>query len=402
MHPWDFPLAFSLLAWIALILFWTWSVWGAPILKPSTNLTLPSVPRVSILIAARNEEEALPATLDSLLKLDYPSYDIVLVDDASSDRTGVIADEHARRAGTKGRLKVIHNRELPAGWSGKVHAFSVASKAATGEWVLATDADIVFHPATLRLAMALALEKQVQLLSLSPQIEFRSFWEKVVLPAFTLLISTLYPLRLVNSPRSSRAIAAGAFILMRREDLEALGGYERLRNVVIEDARMAGLFKSNGRRIQFMVASGLLRTRMYTDCRELWDGLSRSAFEGTGFSIAKVLLGVISSTLVAVLPWILAPILFMRDMWLGRPSWTDHTLLLALGACLAGSLFYGVILRILRVPIVYVFALPLAAVFYQGVAVNSALLTLIGQGVPWKGRNYPQPAREDTGPFLVR
>ncbi|HZP02955.1 MAG TPA: glycosyltransferase, partial [Terriglobia bacterium] len=362
-----------------------------------TRRALPDAPAVSILVAARNEEDALPATLDSLLRLDYPAYDIVVVDDASSDRTGAIAEEYARRAGTQGRLKVIHNRELPAGWSGKVHAFSLASKAATGEWVLATDADIVFHPATLRLAMALALEKQVQLLSLSPQIDFRTFWEKVVLPAFTLLISTLYPLRLVNSPRSSRAIAAGAFILMRREDLEAVGGYERLRNVVIEDARMAQLFKSHGRRILFAVAGGLLRTRMYSDCREMWDGLSRSAFEGTGFSLAKVLLGLCGSAVVAVLPWVLAPVLGMRDVALRRPIATDHTLLLALGACLAGSLFYGGVLRILRVPVIYVFTLPLATLFYQAVAVNSALLTLSGRGVPWKGRNYPQPAREDTG-----
>jgi chlorobactene glucosyltransferase len=237
----------------------------------------------------------------------------------------------------------------------------------------------------------------VQLLSLSPQIDFRTFWEKVVLPAFTLLISTLYPLRLVNSPRSSRAIAAGAFILMRREDLEAVGGYERLRNVVIEDARMAQLFKSHGRRILFAVAGGLLRTRMYSDCREMWDGLSRSAFEGTGFSLAKVLLGVCGSAVVAVLPWVLAPVLGMRDVALRRPIATDHTLLLALGACLAGSLFYGGVLRILRVPVIYVFTLPLATLFYQAVAVNSALLTLSGRGVPWKGRNYPQPAREDTG-----
>lgn len=397
MHLWDILLVFSLVAWIALMIFWTWSVWGVPVLKPDTPRALPDGPAVSILVAARNEEDALPATLDSLLRLDYPAYDIVVVDDASSDRTGAIAEEYARRAGTQGRLKVIHNRELPAGWSGKVHAFSLASKAATGEWVLATDADIVFHPATLRLAMALALEKQVQLLSLSPQIDFRTFWEKVVLPAFTLLISTLYPLRLVNSPRSSRAIAAGAFILMRREDLEAVGGYERLRNVVIEDARMAQLFKSHGRRILFAVAGGLLRTRMYSDCREMWDGLSRSAFEGTGFSLAKVLLGLCGSAVVAVLPWVLAPVLGMRDVALRRPIATDHTLLLALGACLAGSLFYGGVLRILRVPVIYVFTLPLATLFYQAVAVNSALLTLSGRGVPWKGRNYPQPAREDTG-----
>ncbi|HZP01728.1 MAG TPA: glycosyltransferase, partial [Terriglobia bacterium] len=125
MHLWDILLVFSLVAWIALMIFWTWSVWGVPVLKPDTPRALPDGPAVSILVAARNEEDALSATLDSLLRLDYPAYDIVVVDDASSDRTGAIADQYVRHPATQGRLKVIHNRELPAGWSGKVHAFSL-------------------------------------------------------------------------------------------------------------------------------------------------------------------------------------------------------------------------------------------------------------------------------------
>ncbi len=116
-----------------------------------------AAPKTSIIAAARNEEETLPTALNSLLTLDYPDYEVILVNDDSTDRTGLIAEDWTRRLESRGRLKVIHNHELPPGWTGKVHALNLAARAATGEWILTTDADVVFHPALLRLALACAL-----------------------------------------------------------------------------------------------------------------------------------------------------------------------------------------------------------------------------------------------------
>ena len=150
-------------------------------------------PKVSIILAARNEEEALPAALQSLLALEYPEIEIVLVDDDSRDRTGAIADEWARNPAAKGRLKILHNHLLPPNWHGKVHALHLAASAASGEWILATDADMVFHPSILRVAMSCALERGVQFLSIVPELEFGSFWERVVLPAFSFLLLPFFP-----------------------------------------------------------------------------------------------------------------------------------------------------------------------------------------------------------------
>ena len=187
--------------WCGLGAFTFWSLRGATILRANHSASpLESSPKVSIIVAARNEQDALPAALESMLTLDYPDYEIVLVDDDSRDRTGAIADEWAGRPAGRGRLKVIHNRELPPDWYGKVHALHLAASAAAGEWILATDADMVFHPSILRVAMSCAREHGVQFLSVVPEFEFGSFWEKVVLPAFTFLICSLYPLRLVNDP----------------------------------------------------------------------------------------------------------------------------------------------------------------------------------------------------------
>ena len=213
-------LALVAVLWCGMGAFTFWSLRGITILRANQSPSpLKPSPKVSIIVAARNEEEALPAALDSMLSLDYPDYEIVLVDDDSRDRTGAIADEWAGKPAGRGRLTVFHLKQLPPNWYRKVHALHLAANAAGGEWILATDADMVFHPSILRVAMSCALERGVQLLSIVPEFEFASFWEKVVLPAFAFLISSLFPLRRVNDSKSSRALAAGGFILMKREDL---------------------------------------------------------------------------------------------------------------------------------------------------------------------------------------
>jgi hopene-associated glycosyltransferase HpnB len=383
-----------IILWCGLGTFTFWSLRGATILR--ANQPIPPLgfsPKVSIIVAARNEEDSIPPALESLLALDYPDYEIVLVDDDSRDRTGAIADEWAGMPSAKGQLKIIHNKTLPPGWSGKVHALHLAANAASGEWVLATDADMVFHPSTLRVAMSCAREHDVQFLSIVPEFEFGSFWEKVVLPAFTFLISCLYPLRLVNDPKSSRALAAGAFILMKREDLNSLGGYARLKKVVIEDLRLAELFKHHGRRIYLAASRRLFHTRMYSSGREMFEGLSRSAFEGTSFSVPKLLGGVLLGNLLAAFPWVALIARILRDWRLGGPALHDPSLFVALLACAVASLVYLPFIIHLRVPGPYVFALPLAALFYSCVSINSALASIVGPGVPWKGRHYRAPVR---------
>ena len=383
----------SFLLWFGLAIVLVWNARGATVLRPGRESGMPGdAPKVSIIVPARNEEEALAAALESFLKLDYPDYEVIVVDDASTDGTGQIADEWAASPSTRGRLRVIYNRELAAGWTGKVHALRLAARAATGAWILATDADVVFHPAILRLAMALARRERAQLVSLTPEFELGGFWEKVMLPAFTLLLSTLFPLRLVNDPNSPRAIAAGAFILMRREDFETLGGYEPVKTVVIEDVRMAQHFKRNGRRIYLAASRGLFRTRMYSGVGEMWEGLSRSAFEGAGFSVAKVCAGVIIGTVTSILPWVVAVVLLFRGAQIGHIPGGEAVLALALAVCLESVLIYLPVLLFLRVPAQYVFALPLAAAFYSGVSLNS-MFQSFGAGVPWKGRRYRPPAR---------
>ena len=392
----ELALAVALFAWCALGIFHLWNARGMRVLSPDKPNPSPipatsstaSAPRVSIILAARNEEVSLPATLASLLSFDYPGYEVILVDDDSSDRTGAIADDWAGRPESASRLRVIHNHALPPGWRGKVHALDLAARQASGEWLLSTDADVVLHPAALRVAVAAALREGAQLVSMAPEFEFGSFAEKAVMPAFSFLLATLFPIRLVNSPRSRRAIAAGAFILMRRHDFEQLGGYASLRDTLVEDLRTAQLFKQSGRRICVATSRGLFRTRMYASFGELWEGLRRSAFEGTGSSVAKVLAGLVGGNLLGTLPWVSAASLLTLHLAAGRAITSDRALLLALAACVATALVYMPFLNFLRVPPLYVLTLPLATLLYSLISLDSMARSLAGGGVSWKGRRY--------------
>src|SRR2546425_10059205 len=160
-----------LLIWCGLGLYSLWSTRGFEVLRPRA-VTLPQAPKVSIILSARDEEETLPAALESLLKLDYPVYEVILVDDDSTDRSGLIADEWAARPELAGRRKVIHNHARPSGWRRQVHALSLAARESNGEWILATDADVAGHPSPLRPAVGIGLFLEVPFSSLAPGFVF--------------------------------------------------------------------------------------------------------------------------------------------------------------------------------------------------------------------------------------
>lgn len=384
----------ALAVWIALGAFHLWNLWGVTVLGPEdATEALARTPKVSVIVAARNEEERLNEFLGSALALDYPDYEVILVDDESTDDTAAIAESWAARPeATDGRLRVVHNRKLPPGWRGKVWALNLAVERARGEWLLATDADVVFHPSALRVALLQAQARGAQFLSVTPDLELKGFWERVVLPAFSLLLGTLYPIRVVNRAGSGRAIAAGAFILMRRDHLQALGGYDAVRGTLIEDLRLAQLFKRSGRRTFLAASHGLVRTRMYRAAGEIWEGLARSAFEGSGFSLAKISAGVLASAWIALLPWAVAFWFAARRLAAGPASGGDPSFLVALAVCVIASLVYLPWVRFLRAPAIYALTLPLAVLFYSGVSLDSARLSLAGDGASWKGRRYRPPA----------
>ena len=199
--------------------------------------------RISIIVPALNEQEKLEPALRSLLALDYLNYEVIAVDDRSTDRTGEIMDRLAREFPAK--LRVVHVKELPSGWLGKPHALQKGSELATGGWLLFTDADVTFRSDTLRRAVTLATRTQADHVVLFPTLLTESWGERMML-AFLSLAFTLRRLWKVSDPKSGDFVGVGAFNMVRRGSFDALGGMHPLRMEVIEDMNLGKLTKKHG------------------------------------------------------------------------------------------------------------------------------------------------------------
>lgn len=231
------------------------------------------MPTLSVLVAAKDEEANIGRCVESLLAQDYPGLQVVAANDRSQDRTGAILDELAAR---DPRLKVVHIRELPAGWAGKNHAMHQAVQHAAGQVLVFTDADCQFHePRMLRAAVRFAQREKVDLLSVLPQLEAGTFWERVVQPPAGAIMVYWFPPQRVNDPASRVAYANGAFMLMSRESYERLGGHEGARGALNEDMHFAATAKRRGLRLRVIRGDGLYTVRMYVGMRQIWNGWTR-------------------------------------------------------------------------------------------------------------------------------
>src|SRR5579859_1706388 len=172
--------------------------------EPSANPAAPKAERfVSIIVPARNEERNIRCCVTSLLEQDYDDFEVIVVDDDSTDGTSAILDDIAHKHPRADRLWVLRLRDLPAGWAGKPHALHAGTlEAPRGDWLLFTDADTWHAPGALRFSVTKAMQDGIDLLSLGAQQELPGFWNKVMMPVAYMGISMQYPPKLVNDPLS--------------------------------------------------------------------------------------------------------------------------------------------------------------------------------------------------------
>jgi len=233
----------------------------------STNLP------VTVIIPARNEEATLPLSVPAVLASGPEA--VVLVDDGSTDGTSVLL---AGWACSDSRVQVVSAGSLPEGWTGKNHAVWVGAKRAQSTWLLFLDADARLLPGALQAAVAEAEEGVLDALSLSPEQEALSIWERAVLPVIYDELSRRYPYARVNDAADACAAANGQFFLIRRAAYEAVGGHAALRGEVLEDLRLAERLKRAGFRLRFRSGQGQVRTRMYRDRASLWEGWIKNLY----------------------------------------------------------------------------------------------------------------------------
>ena len=340
-------------------------------------------PKVSVIVAARNEETDLPGCLDDLLRQDYPDLEVLVVDGGSTDRTREIALARAPR------VRLLEEPPLPEGWVGKNWACDVGYRAATGDYLLFTDADVRYHPTAVHATVAWARTEDAALTTLAPRIEMVGFWEKVVLPFYVQMVLTYFRTPRVNREDSSAAMANGQYSLVRRRDYDAVGGHAAVRGAVLEDVALARRFRSAGSRLRVAWAPDLLSTRMYRDRHEMFEGLVKNIHD-TEFSAARqagLLLGV---ALVFLAPLALFPLgLFLGSLPLIGLGLAVYLLFFVKHALFAhgvrGSPAYGLMF-------------PVAAAYYLVLLATSLVRGIVGRPVAWKGRTYAIRRSDGSGP----
>jgi hypothetical protein len=313
------------------------------------------LPAVSLVIVGRDEARTIGPALSSVLGLDYPELEVIFVDDRSSDGTAQVVRQVQQSSAGGSRLTLIENRELPDGWLGKVHAQHLGVRASRHPLVLLTDADVVFEPSALRLAVSAQQVLHADHLAVLPAVEARGFWESVLVAWLALLFLALVRPASLHRSRH-RFLGVGAFALLRREVLEQVGWLEPLRLQVIDDGFLGLMVKARGGRQLALMGQGQLRLRWFEGLGGLVRGLEKNAYAASGYSLPLALLGALGAaaplfillTLAALCCshfWVLAAyLLFSMAAWQASqayqtPGWA------ALGMPLAGLLMAYTILR---------------------------------------------------------
>jgi len=331
-------------------------------------------PTLSVIIAARDEESKICATLERLLASDYPSLEIILANDRSRDRTGKIA---AGIAEHDARLRVLTIESLPAGWLGKTHAMHLAARQATGEYLLFTDGDIMFAPDALRQSLRYAQAKQLDHFCLMPAMETESWPECVLVSFFAMLFAfgTQPWFRRLRLPNAYYGV--GAFNLVRRETYERLGGHKPIRLDVLDDVKLGKLFFQNGASADYLVAEAAVTVRWQNSAWGVIAGLEKNAFAGVQYSIVRLLGFTLIFAIIFLAPWLAAALLptsvsvgFLATLGL------LHVTFAALSVTFGGSL--------LATPGLLPGSLGVLFAFWR-----SAVLTLRQGGIRWRDTFYP-------------
>ncbi len=332
-----------------------------------------TLPRLSILVPACNEATTLERAMVSLLALDFPSLEIIAVNDRSTDGTGALLD---RLAEGDARLKVLHISSLPHGWLGKNHALHVASQQATGEWLLFTDADVVYSPDALLRAVTHAQRMEADHLVVSPRIETCNFWERLFASYFGLMLSLRCRVWDVADPRRSAYFGFGAFNMVRASAYREFGGHGALAMEVADDTKLGKVVKQNGFRTELMDGSDLLSVRWAVGFDGVMNCLTKNAYAGFDFKTSRMLAAILGMLVTGFFPLII--------LLLPSPAhW------LALGALLGMACGAWAMRRISQASAFYGLAYPLATLLLTFIILRSSWLACHQKGIYWRGTLYP-------------
>ncbi len=384
--------------WWALTLAWVLRTYDAVQLMPTVpDLTFPDwdalpkgLPTLTVVVPARDEAEKIGATIEALMMADYAEVRVLVVDDRSTDGTAAIVDacveEYAVRR--PGALSAIHITELPDGWLGKTFALMVATENSESEYLLFTDADVLFSPSVLRRALVCAQETQADHLVVLPTVEVKSRGEGIVLGF--LQVMSLWATRpwMVEEPKARRDVAGiGAFNFVRRDALNEIGGWIPQRLAVLEDITLGRRMRAAGMRQRMAFAPGMVLVHWAKGGHGLLLNMTKNLFSAFGFQ-----------PLLVVLVTVWVGVLFLLP--LAGLAWWGTVVQAVLILCCIGAL-YRVMGRASRMDARYAWLYPLGAVAMIFALLRSMVVVLMQRGVMWRGTLYPlRDLRRHNRPFV--
>jgi len=345
-----------------------------------------TLPLVSVIIPARDEEQRVGNCLQAVLAQDYPRFEVVLVDDRSSDRTAEIAAEMARQ---DPRLRLVQGKPLPPGWAGKCHAIHQGVEAARGEWLLMLDTDTYLEPGCLTATVRDAVRSEADLYTLIFEARCQTFWEKVVQPFFFQLLLLALPVHKINDPEGREAAAPGPYLLFRRSAYEAIGGHAGMKDEVVEDLRLAQRIKEEGFRLRIVNAVTLVHSRRRIGLREIWHGWSRVFYSGLDKKPLAAAGALAGMALFLLLPWLTGPWALVEMVRGAGPflGWFA-VLVLSVAQCLVFLAMRRLYYVFYRMDKSLAWLQPLAVVIAMAILVNSVLTAGGTRTVVWRGRRY--------------
>lgn len=343
-------------------------------------------PSLTVVVPAKDEEEKIAATCEALLMADYPYMKIVCVDDRSTDATGTIMDEIASRAA--GKMEVLHVTDLPDGWVGKTFALAEATRVSDSDWLLFTDADVLFSPSILRRALAYAEDTQTDHLVVIPTMLVRGRGEGMMLGFLQIFAMwSARPWRIPDAKARQDLVGVGAFNMIRREALEELGGWAHQRLAVVEDMTLGRRVKAAGLRQRVALAPELVVLHWAKGVGGIVRGMTKNMFASLGFQ-PLLMMAVISLMLIlSVGP--VAGLFWWRSL---LPS--AFALL-----CVAAA--YRTMGSVSRIDPHYGWLFPIGALMTAWAMLRSMLVVMIQGGVTWRGTKYPLwELRRHNDPWL--
>ncbi|MHB8301208.1 MAG: glycosyltransferase family 2 protein [Acidobacteriaceae bacterium] len=377
-------------AWLWRILPALWMLPGIPNLCDpvyDTAFGPEACPSLAVIVPGRNEARDIEPCLQSLLANDYPRLRVIAVNDRSTDDTGARMDK-VTAAASCGRLRTLHVADLPPGWLGKPHAMAIAVEQTESDWLLFTDADVLFAPDAVRRAMAYAMQSKADHMVVFPTLILRGGGEKMLI-AFFQSVSALAarPWKIADPKAKRDYVGVGAFTLVRRPVYEALGGFAQLRMEVLEDLRFGYRVKQHDYAQRVAFGKDMVRIRWADSAWGMLENLTKNLYSVFRFR-ATILLG----TCVGLFVLCLAP--FLELFFAGATRWAG---IVVLAALLLLNLHYWWQTKISPA---YLALLPVAMLMFVFTLLRSMLLVLWRGGVLWRGTLYPlKELRRQAGPL---